>query len=134
MISKSVQGILMPFILARLFSRTPISWNYFVLVSGPFVNLSSDFISLVDCVALERSLHTTEIRDFTPEVILSMQKRALIRRIGLYLYRGCAQHIFDGWRDAVSSCFSPSSSDDFDLLTCDTSLDFQYRGAYRGID
>jgi len=36
-----------------------------------------------------------EFRDFIPGVILSMQKRALIRRIGLYLCRGWAQHIVD---------------------------------------
>ena len=66
--------------------------KYFVLVSGPFANLSSDFNPLVDFIARERSLHTMEFRDFIPGVILSMQKRALIRRIGLYLCRGWAQH------------------------------------------
>ena len=58
--------------------------KYFVLVSGPFENLSSDFNPLVDFIARERSLHTIEFRDFIPGVILSMQKCALIRRIGLY--------------------------------------------------
>jgi len=36
------------------------------------------------------------------------------------------------WRDAVSPGSSPSASDDFDLLPCDISPDFLYRGAYRG--
>ena len=31
-----------------------------------------------------------------------IQKRALIRRVGLYLCRGWAQNIVDRWRDAVS--------------------------------
>ena len=56
---------------------------------------------------------------FIPEVILSMKKRALIRCIGFFLCRGWAQHIVDRWRDAVSSGFSPSASEDFDLLPCD---------------
>jgi len=72
-----------------------------------------------------------EFRDFIPGVILSMQKRALIRRIDLYLFRGWAQHINDQWRDAVSPGSSPFASDDFDL-PCDISPDFLYRGAYRG--
>ena len=59
--------------------------RYFVLVSGPFANLSSDFNPLVDFIARERSLQTIEFRDFRPDVILTMQRRALIRRIGLYL-------------------------------------------------
>ena len=76
-----------------------------------------------------------EFRDFIPGVILSMQKRALIRRIGLYLCRGWAQHNVDRWRDAVSPGSSHSASDDFDLLLlCDISPDFLYRGAYRGIN
>ena len=106
--------------------------KYFVLISGPFANLSSDFNPLVDFIARERSLHTMEFRDFIPGVILSMQKRTLIRRIGLYLCRGWAQHIVDRRRDAVSPGSSPSASDDFDLLPCDISPDFLYRGAYRG--
>ena len=108
--------------------------KYFVLVSGPFANLSSDFNPLLDFIARERSLHTIEFRDFRPDVILSMQKRALIRRIGLFLCRGWAQHIVDRWRDAVSPGSSPSASNDFDLLPCDISPDFLYRGAYRGIN
>ena len=75
----------------------------------------------MDFIARERSLHTMEFRDFIPGVILSMQKRALIGRIGLY-------------RDAVSPGSSPSASVDFDLLPCDISPDFLYRGAYRGIN
>ncbi len=51
--------------------------KYFVLVSGPFANLSSDFNPLMDFIARERSLHTMEFRDFIPGVILSMQKRTL---------------------------------------------------------
>ena len=115
------------------FSQELASYGkYFVLISGPFANLSSDFNPLVDFIARERSLHTMEFRDFIPGVILSMQKRTLIRRIGLYLCRGWAQHIVDRWRDAVSPGSSPSASDDFDLLPCDISPDFLYRGAYRG--
>ena len=79
--------------------------------SGPFVNLSSDFNPLMDLIAWEQSLQTIEFRDFRPDVILSMQKRALIWRIGLFLYRGWAQHIVDRWRDAVSPGSSPSVSD-----------------------
>ena len=88
----------------------------------------------MDFIARERSLHTIEFRDFRPDVILSMQKRALIRRIGLFLCRGWAQHIVDRWRDAVSPGSSPSASDDLDLLPCDISPDFPFRGAYRGIN
>ena len=44
---------------------------------GSLANLSSDFNPLVDFVARERSLQTIEFRDFRPDVILSMQKRAL---------------------------------------------------------
>ena len=62
--------------------------KYFVLVSGPFANLSSDFNPLVDFIARERSLYTIEFRDFRPGGILSMQKRALIKRIGLFLCTG----------------------------------------------
>jgi len=41
-----------------------------------------------------------------------MQKRALIRGPGeFFLWRSWAQYTFDGWRDAVSSGFSPSASD-----------------------
>jgi len=72
--------------------------------------------SPLDFIARERSLHTIEFRDFKPEVILSMQKRALIRRIGLYHCRDWAQHLVDRWRDVVSSPSSPSASDDFGLL------------------
>ena len=61
-----------------------------------------------------------------------MQKRTLIRHIGLNLCRGWAQHIVDRRRDAVSPGSSPSASYDFDLLPCDISPDFLYRGAYRG--
>ena len=73
-----------------------------------------------------------QVSRFKPEVILSMQKGALIRRINIILCRGWAQHIVGRWRDAVSPGSSPSASDDFDLLPCDISLDFLYRGAYRG--
>jgi len=47
-----------------------------------------------------------------------------------------AQHTVDRRRDAVLSDSSPSSSvsDDFDLLPCDVSLYFLYRGVYSGID
>ena len=115
------------------FSQELASYGkYFVLISGPFANLSSDFNPLVDFIARERSLHTMEFRDFIPGVFLSMQKRTLIRRIGLYLCRGWAQHIVDRWCDAVSPGSSPSASDDFDLLPCDISPDLLYRGAYRG--
>ena len=106
--------------------------KYFVLVSGPFANLSSDFNPLRDFTARERSLQTIEFLDFRPDVILSMHKRALIRRIGLFLCRGWAQHIVDRWRDAVS-CSSPSASNDFYLLPCDISPDFLYREAYRAL-
>jgi len=58
----------------------------------------------------------------------------VIRRIGLFLCRGWAQHIVDRWRDGVSPGSSPSASDDFDLLPCDISLDILYRGVYREID
>ena len=61
-----------------------------------------------------------------------MQMRTLIRRIDLYLSRGWALHIVDRWRDDVSPGSSPSASDDFDLLPCNISPDFLYRGAYRG--
>ena len=73
---------------SRLLANT-LSWS-------PFVSLSSDFNPLVDFIARE------QFRDFRPDVIISMQKRALIRRIGLFLCRGWAQHIVDRWRDAVS--------------------------------
>ena len=93
----------------------------------------------------ERSLQTIEIefRDYLPRdsmlLLLStpegyMKKRAHIRRIALFLCRGRAQHIVDRWRDAVSPGSSPSASVDFDLLPCDISPDFLYRGAYRGIN
>ena len=108
--------------------------KYFVLISGPFVNLSNDFKPLVDFIARERSLQTIEFRDFKLHVIFSMHKRALIRRIGLFLCRGWAQHIFDRWRDAVSPGSPPFASDDVDLLPCDISLDFPFRGAYRGLN
>jgi hypothetical protein len=88
-----------------------------LLVSGPpFANISSDFVALVDCIARERSLHTIEDRDFKPDVILSMQRRALIRRIRLFLCRDWAQHIVDRWRDAVSSGSSHCASNNFGLL------------------
>ena len=64
-----------------------------------------------------------------------MYNRALVRRIRLFLYRGWAQHIVDLWRDAVSPGpppLPPFASDDVDLLPCDISLDFPFRGAYRG--
>lgn len=108
--------------------------KYFVLISGPFANLSSDFKPLVDFIARERSLQTIEFRDFKLQVIFSMHKRALIRRIGLFLCRGWAQHIVDRWRDAVSPGSPPFASDDVDLLPCDISLDFPFRGAYRGLN
>ena len=65
------------------------------MVSGPFANLSSDFNPLVDFMARERSLQTIEFRDFRSDVVLSMQKRALIRRIGLFLFKGRAQYIVE---------------------------------------
>ena len=48
--------------------------------------------------------------------------------------RGWAQHIVDRWRDAVSLGSPPFASDDLDLLPCDISLDFPFRGAYRGLN
>ena len=36
--------------------------KYFVLVSGPFADLSSDFIPIVNFIAQERSLYTIEFR------------------------------------------------------------------------
>ena len=83
----------------------------------------------ISCRAAQQ---TIEFRYLRPDVILSMQKRALIRCIALFLCRGWAQHIVDRWRDAVSpgSSPSPSASDDFDLLPCDISPDFLCRGAY----
>ena len=103
--------------------------KYFVLISGPFANLSSDFKPLVEFISREGSLQTIEYRDFKLHVIFSMHKRALIRRIGLFLCRGWAlllfraQHIVDRWRDAVSPGSPPFASDDVDLLPCDISLD-----------
>ncbi len=51
---------------------------------------------------------------------------------------GWAQHINDRWRDAVSPGSPPFASDDVDLLPCDISydisLDFPFRGAYRGLN
>ncbi len=96
----------------------------------------SEFEPLVDFIARERSLQTIEFRDFKLYVIFSMHKRALIRRIGLFLYRGWPQHIVDRWRDAVSPGSPPFASDDVDLLpcNCDISLDFPFRGAYRGLN
>ena len=88
----------------------------------------------MDFIARERSLQTIEYRDFKLHVISSMQMRALIRRIGLFLCRGWAQHIVDRWRDAVSPDSPPCASDDVDLLPCDISLDFPLRGAYRGLN
>ncbi len=89
---------------------------------------------LVEFIARERSLQTIEYRDFKLHVIFSMHKRALTRRIGLFLCRGWAQHIFDRWRDAVSPSSPPFASGDVDLLPCDISLDFPFRGAYRGLN
>ena len=83
--------------------------------------------------ARERSLHTIEFRDFRPDVILSMQKRALIRRIGLFSLQGWVQQIVGRWRDAISPGSSPSASDDIDLLPRDIPA-FFFRGAYRGIN
>jgi len=57
----------------------------YYFVSGSFANLSSDFNPLVHFTARERSLHTIEFRYFKPDEIIYMQKRALIRRIGLFL-------------------------------------------------
>ncbi len=66
-----------------------------------------------------------EYRDFKLHVIFSMHKCALIRRIGLFLCRGWAQHIVDRWRDAVSPGSPPFASHDVDLLPCDISREFQ---------
>ena len=60
--------------------------SHFMKVSGPFANLSCDFNPLVDFIARERSLHTIEFRDFRPDILVSIQKRALIR--GPFLCRG----------------------------------------------
>ncbi len=78
-------------------------------------------------------MQTIEFRDFKPHVIFSMHKRALIRRIGLFHCRGWAQHIVNRWRDAVSPGSPPFASEDVDLLPSDISLDFPFRGAYRGL-
>ncbi len=43
-------------------------------------------------------------------------------------------NIVDRWRDAVSPGSPPLASDDVDLLSCDISLDFPFRGAYRGLN
>jgi hypothetical protein len=76
---------------------------------------------------LVASAHNSiEFRDFrpdVPDVILSMQKRALIRRIGLFLCRGWTRHIAKRWRSSVSSGPSLSSSDDFDIVPYDDSPD-----------
>ncbi len=57
------------------------------------------------------------------------------RLIGLFLCRGWAQHIVDRWRYAVSPGSPPFASDDIDFLPCcDISLDFPFRGAYRGLN
>ncbi len=52
---------------------------------------------------------------------LSMHKRALVRRIGLFLCRGWAQHIVGRWRNAVSPGSPPSVSENLVLLPCDFS-------------
>ena len=44
------------------------------------------------------------------------------------------QHIVDRWRDAVSPGSPPFASDDVDLFPFDISLDFPFRGAYRGLN
>jgi len=75
-----------------------------------------------------------ESRGSAAQSDLSMKKRALIKRISLFLFRGWAQHIFDRWRDTVSSDPSPSASENFDLLPCDIPLDFLFRSAHRVID
>jgi len=79
--------------------------------------------------------HTIEFREFRPEIIFSVQKRAQIKgALAFFLCRDWAQRSVDRWRDAVSPGSSPTASDDFGLLPCDISPDFLYRGAYHGID
>ena len=63
-----------------------------------------------------------------------MTKRALIRRIGLFLCRGWAQQFVYRWHDAISPDSPPSAFDDLDLLPCDISFDFTLRGSHRGLN
>ena len=95
-----------------------------VATTAALVTPFCDFNLLVDFIARERSPQTLGFRYFRPDVILYLQKRTLIKRIGLFICRGWAQHIVDRWRDAFSYGPSPSTSDDFDLLPCAFPLEF----------
>ncbi len=61
---------------------------------------------------------TIEFRDFSPDVILSVQKRAVRRDYAHWHFtlQGLGPAYFDRSLDAVSLSFSPSASDYFDLL------------------
>ena len=71
----------MPVTQALLLSKNSrLNANTLSLSRVPLpTSLAFDFNPLVDFIARDRPLQTIEFRDFRPDVILSMQKRALIR-------------------------------------------------------
>jgi hypothetical protein len=115
-------------------------------VSDPFAYISCGFNPLAsgfDSAGAISAHNSIEFRDFrpdVPDVILSMQKRALIRRIGLFLCRGWTRHIAKRWRSSVSSGPSLSSSMLISSLPLASLViailppDSLYRGLYRGIN
>ena len=107
---------------------------YLALVTGPFGNLSSDFSVSVDSIARERALQTMELRDVKPALALAVNRRALVRRIGLLTSRGWAQHIVDRWRDAVSNRPAAPQTVDIDLATDVFLSNNPSRGGYRGMN
>ncbi len=101
----------------------------------PYVRfLSYEEFPLAKDITHKKCVQTIEFRDFKLHVIFSMHKRAVIRRHRTLSLSRLAQHIVDRWRDAVSPGSPPFASDDVDFRPCDISLDFPFRGAYRGLN
>jgi hypothetical protein len=85
----------------------------------------------------ERSLQTIEFRDFKLHVIFSMQKRALIRR------RGASDSFsVEAGLSTLSTAsvmlshlvHRPLLQTTSIFFLCDVSLNFPFRGAYRGLN
>ena len=81
--------------------RYGVNGKYLALVTGPFGNLSDDFLAVAYSYARERAKGILEFRNSDPNGILALCKNSVTRRLGLFAARGWAQLILDRNRDLV---------------------------------
>ena len=105
----------------------------YVLVSGPFANLSDDFGLVVDLFAQENSAAWIEKRKVHPNAAPAQFQHGLAHRLGLFITREWPQLIIDRWRDAGTNRPSQPASAGVGL---NAGVDFSSnprRGGYCGM-